>query len=157
MIDFHTAPGDTQMPHRIQTGNALGVGATPLNIDMKPKKNNATFCASADDFWVTAKNLRVSRLDGHQFAAYRPSRPRRWALDASKAVEKPDPIPAPQPRRHGHRWLLRTIAFVGAACATFLALAPRPAFASVVAPVACWAGLEVCGVCGPTCDAVCTH
>ena len=80
-----------------------------------------------------------------------------WALDASKAVEKPDPIPAPQPRRPGHRWLLRTIAFVGAACATFLALAPRPAFASVVAPIACLAGLEVCGVCGPTCDAVCTH
>ena len=81
-----------------------------------------------------------------------------WALDASKAVEKePETIPAPQPRRHGHRWLLRTIVFVGAACATFLALAPRPAFASVVAPVACWAGLEVCGVCGPTCDAVCTH
>ena len=80
-----------------------------------------------------------------------------WALDASKAVEKPDPIPAPQPRRHGHRWLLRTIAFVGAACVTFLALAPRPAFASVVAPIACLAGLEVCGVCGPTCDAVCTH
>ena len=77
-----------------------------------------------------------------------------WALDASKAVEKePDPIPAPQPRR----WLLRTIVFVGAACATFLALAPRPAFASVVAPIACLAGLEVCGVCGPTCDAVCTH
>ena len=47
--------------------------------------------------------------------------------------------------------------FVFTACATFLALAPRPAFASVVAPVACWAGLEVCGVCGPTCDAVCTH
>ena len=80
-----------------------------------------------------------------------------WALDASKAVEKPEPIPAPQPRRHGHRWLLRTIVFVTAACATFLALAPRPALASVVAPVACWAGLEVCGVCGPTCDAVCTH
>ena len=81
-----------------------------------------------------------------------------WALDASKAVEKePDPIPAPQPRRHGHRWLLRTIVFVGAASATFLALAPRPAFASVVAPIACLAGLEVCGVCGPTCDAVCTH
>ena len=81
-----------------------------------------------------------------------------WALDASKAVEKePDPISAPQPRRHGHRWLLRTSAFVGAACVTFLALAPRPALASVVAPVACWAGLEVCGVCGPTCDAVCTH
>ena len=58
---------------------------------------------------------------------------------------------------YGHRWLLRTIVFVSAACATFLALAPRPAFASVVAPVACWAGLEVCGVCGPTCDAVCTH
>ena len=38
---------------------------TALNIDMKPKKNKATFCASADDFWVTAKNLRVSRLDGH--------------------------------------------------------------------------------------------
>jgi len=77
-----------------------------------------------------------------------------WALDASKAVEKePEPIPAPQPRR----WLLRTIAFVGAACATFLALAPRPAFASVVAPIACLAGLEVCGICGPTCDAVCTH
>ena len=77
-----------------------------------------------------------------------------WALDASKAVEKePEPIPAPQPRR----WLLRTIAFVGAACATFLALAPRPAFASVVAPIACLAGLEVCGVCGPTCDAVCAH
>ena len=77
-----------------------------------------------------------------------------WALDASKAVEKePDPIPAPQPRR----WLHRTIVFVGAACATFLALAPRPAFASVVAPIACLAGLEVCGVCGPTCDAVCTH
>jgi len=76
-----------------------------------------------------------------------------WALDASKAVEKPDPIPAPQPRR----WLLRTVAFVGAASATFLALAPRPAFASVVAPIACLAGLEVCGVCGPTCDAVCTH
>ena len=80
-----------------------------------------------------------------------------WALDASKAVEKPDPIPAPQPRRHGHRWLLRTVVFVTAACATFLALAPRPAFASVVAPIACLAGLEVCGVCGPTCDAVCTH
>ena len=81
-----------------------------------------------------------------------------WALDASKAVEKePDPIPAPQPRRHGHRWLLRTIAFVGAACVTFLALAPRPAFASVVAPIACLAGLEVCGVCGPTRDTVCTH
>ena len=81
-----------------------------------------------------------------------------WALDASKAVEKePEPIPAPQPRRHGHRWLLRTVVFVGAACATFLALAPRPAFASVVAPIACLAGLEVCGVCGPTCDAVCTH
>ena len=81
-----------------------------------------------------------------------------WALDASKAVEKdPDPIPAPQSGRHGHRWLLRTIAFVGAACATFLALAPRPAFASVVAPIACLAGLEICGVCGPTCDAVCTH
>ena len=80
-----------------------------------------------------------------------------WALDASKAVEKePDP-PAPQPRRHSHRWLLRTSAFVVAACATFLALAPRPAFASVVAPIACLAGLEVCGVCGPTCDAVCTH
>ena len=31
------------------------------------------------------------------------------------------------------------------------------AFASVVAPIACLAGLEVCGVCGPTCDAVCTH
>ena len=77
-----------------------------------------------------------------------------WALDASKAVEKePDPIPAPQPRR----WLLRTIVFVTAASATFLALAPRPAFASVVAPIACLAGLEVCGVCGPTCDAVCTH
>ena len=75
-------------------------------------------------------------------------------MDASKAVEKePGPIPAPQPRR----WLLRTIAFVGAACVTFLALAPRPAFASVVAPIACLAGLEVCGVCGPTCDAVCTH
>ena len=55
------------------------------------------------------------------------------------------------------RWLLRTIVFVGAACATFLALAPRPAFASVVAPIACLAGLEVCGICGPTCDAVCTH
>ena len=81
-----------------------------------------------------------------------------WALDASKAVQKePEPVSAPQPRRHGHRWLLRTIVFVSAACATFLALAPRPAFASVVAPVACWAGLEVCGVCGPTCDAVCTH
>ena len=80
-----------------------------------------------------------------------------WALDASKAVEKPDPIPAPQPRRHGHRWLLRTIVFVSAACATFVALAPRPALASVVAPIACLAGLEVCGVCGPTCDAVCTH
>ena len=80
-----------------------------------------------------------------------------WALDASKAVEKPEPIPAPQPRRHDHRWLLRTIVFVGAACATFLALAPRPAFASVVAPIACLAGLEVCGFCGPTCDAVCTH
>jgi hypothetical protein len=81
-----------------------------------------------------------------------------WALDASKAVEKePEPIPEPHPRRHGHRWLLRTIVFVGAACATFLALAPRPAFASVVAPIACLAGLEVCGVCGPTCDAVCTH
>ena len=79
-----------------------------------------------------------------------------WALDASKAVEK-EPDPIPEPRRHGHRWLLRTSAFVGAACVTFLALAPRPAFASVVAPVACWAGLEVCGVCGPTCDAVCTH
>ena len=52
------------MPHRIQTGNALGVGATPLNIDMKPKKNSATFCASADDFCVTAKNwnkLSVAR------------------------------------------------------------------------------------------------
>ena len=80
-----------------------------------------------------------------------------WALDASKAVEKEPETPAPQARWHGHRWLLRTIAFVTAACATFLALAPRPAFASVVAPVACWAGLEVCGVCGPTCDAVCTH
>ena len=44
------------MPQRIQTGNADGVGATPLNIEMKPKKNKATFCASADDFWVTAKN-----------------------------------------------------------------------------------------------------
>ena len=80
-----------------------------------------------------------------------------WALDASKAVEKPDTIPAPQPHRHGRRWLLRTIVFVTAASATFLALAPRPAFASVVAPIACLAGLEVCGVCGPTCDAVCTH
>ena len=80
-----------------------------------------------------------------------------WALDAAKAEKEPDPIPAPQPRRHGHRWLLRTIVFVGAACVTFLALAPRPAFASVVAPVACWAGLEVCGICGPTCEAVCTH
>ena len=79
------------------------------------------------------------------------------ALDASKAVEKPDPIPAPKPRRQGHRWLLRTIVFVTTASATFLALAPRPAFASVVAPIACLAGLEVCGVCGPTCDAVCTH
>ena len=28
------------MPHRIQTGNADGVGATPLNILMKPKKNS---------------------------------------------------------------------------------------------------------------------
>ena len=81
-----------------------------------------------------------------------------WALDAAKAVEKePETIPAPQPRRHGHRWLLRTFVFVLSACATFLALAPRPAFASVVAPIACLAGLEVCGVCGPTCDAVCTH
>ena len=79
------------------------------------------------------------------------------SMDASKAVEKEPETPAPQARRHGHRWLLRTIVFVSAACATFLALAPRPAFASVVAPVACWAGLEVCGVCGPTCDAVCTH
>ena len=79
-----------------------------------------------------------------------------WALDASKAVEK-EPDPIPEPRRHGSRWLLRTVVFVGTACVTFLALAPRPAFASVVAPVACWAGLEVCGVCGPTCDAVCTH
>ena len=56
MVDFHAAPGDTQMPQRIQTGNADGVGATPLNIEMKPKKNKATFCASADDFCVTAKN-----------------------------------------------------------------------------------------------------
>ena len=79
-----------------------------------------------------------------------------WALDASKAVEK-ESDPIPEPRRHGDRWLLRTLVFVGAACATFLALAPRPAFASVVAPIACLAGLEVCGVCGPTCDAVCTH
>ena len=79
-----------------------------------------------------------------------------WALDAAKAVEK-EPGPIPEPRRHGQRWLLRTIVFVGAACATFLALAPRPAFASVVAPIACLAGLEVCGICGPTCDAVCTH
>ena len=61
------------------------------------------------------------------------------------------------PHRAPFSRLLRTIVFVSAACATFLALAPRPAFASVVAPVACWAGLEVCGVCGPTCDAVCTH
>ena len=70
MIDFHTAPGDTQMPHRIQTGNALGVGATPLNILMKPKKNKATFCASADDFWVTAKNwnkLSVARYSKKAF------------------------------------------------------------------------------------------
>ena len=70
------------MPQRIQTGNADGVGATPLNILMKPKKNslrgdgvgatlkardavkNATFCASALDFCVTAKNwnkLSVAR------------------------------------------------------------------------------------------------
>ena len=115
------------MPQRIQTGNADGVGATPLNIEMKPKKKAAE-----------SISLAV------------------WALDASKAVEK-EPDPIPEPRRHGHRWLLRTLVFVGAACATFLGLAPRPAFASVVAPIACLAGLEVCGVCGPTCDAVCTH
>jgi len=65
------------MPQRIQTGNADGVGATPLNIEMKPKKNslrgdgvgatpirardaakNATFWASALDFCVTAKNWK---------------------------------------------------------------------------------------------------
>ena len=28
------------MPQRIQTGNADGVGATPLNILMKPKKKS---------------------------------------------------------------------------------------------------------------------
>ena len=78
-----------------------------------------------------------------------------WALDASKAVEKePDPIPAPQPRQHASRRLLRAVAFFGAFATAFFAIAPLPA---VVAPVACWAGLEVCGVCGPTCDAVCTH
>ena len=78
-----------------------------------------------------------------------------WALDASKAVEKePDPIPAPQPRQHASRQLLRAVAFFGAFAATFFAIAPLPA---VVAPIACLAGLEVCGVCGPTCDAVCTH
>ena len=35
-----------------------------MNIEMKPKKNKATFCASADDFCVTAKNwnkLSVAR------------------------------------------------------------------------------------------------
>ena len=78
-----------------------------------------------------------------------------WALDASKAVEKePDPIPAPQPRQHASRRLLSAVAFFGAFAATFFAIAPLPA---VVAPIACLAGLEVCGVCGPTCDAVCTH
>lgn len=41
--------------------------------------------------------------------------------------------------------------FVGAFCATFFALAPLP---TVVALMACWAGLEVCGVCGAPCDAV---
>ena len=35
---------------------ADGVGATPLNIEIKPKKNSATFWASALDFCVTAKN-----------------------------------------------------------------------------------------------------
>ena len=57
-----------------------------------------------------------------------------WALDASKAVEKPDPIPAPQPRRPGHRWLLRTVVFVGAASATFLVVIcfRRPSFVHVV-------------------------
>ena len=98
-----------------------------MNIEMKPKKKAAE-----------SISLAV------------------WALDASKAVEK-EPETIPEPRRPGHRWLLRTIVFVGAASATFLTLAPRPAFASVVAPIACLAGLEVCGVCGPTCDAVCTH
>ena len=78
-----------------------------------------------------------------------------WALDAAKAVEKePDPIPAPQPRQHASRRLLRAVAFFGAFAAKFFAIAPLPA---VVAPIACLAGLEVCGVCGPTCDAVCTH
>ena len=78
-----------------------------------------------------------------------------WALDASKAVEKePEPIPASEPRQHASRRLLRAVAFFGAFAATFFAIAPLPA---VVAPVACWAGLEVCGICGPSCDAVCTH
>ena len=35
MVDFHTASGETQIPQRIQTGNADGVGATPLNIDSR--------------------------------------------------------------------------------------------------------------------------
>ena len=61
------------MPQRIQTGNADGVGATPLNIEIKPKKNSlrgdgvgaiqeardagkhATFWASALDFCVKPK------------------------------------------------------------------------------------------------------
>ena len=47
------------MPQRIQTGNADGVGATPLNMDTKPKKNNAIFCAAPADFCVTAKYLRA--------------------------------------------------------------------------------------------------
>ena len=70
MIDFHTASGDTQMPQRIQTGNADGVGATPLNIEIKPKKNKATFWASALDFCVTAKNwnkLSVARYSKKAF------------------------------------------------------------------------------------------
>ncbi len=77
-----------------------------------------------------------------------------WALDASKAVEKPDEIPAPQPHQRVWRPVFRTVVFVSAFAAAFFAIAPLPA---VVAPIACLAGLEVCGVCGPTCDAVCTH
>ena len=61
------------MPQRIQTGNADGVGATPLNIEMKPKKNSlrgdrsaaarVRECRRADRVLGGARGLRRLRAD----------------------------------------------------------------------------------------------
>ena len=66
------------MPQRIQTGNADGVGATPLNIEMKPKKNSLRGDRSA-----AARVRECRRADR---VPSRPGGPRRLRTDVRRGL-----------------------------------------------------------------------